>query len=166
MCVRAHVFFMCKKHPDSDLSENTSSLVLINFSKLVFINCFLNNEKFYCTVITSKYYVFEIDCILLWTNTSVGVSFLLLLSNVSTFSYRAQLHSFSVEVYHFFLLAVNNVKKWMKPRRVASDLANKGSSTCEIRPDPLGVVLIIGAWNFPIALNLVPLVGALAAGRF
>lgn len=52
----------------------------------------------------------------------------------------------------------------MKPERVAGDLSNK-ISTCEIRPDPLGVVLIIGAWNFPIALNLVPLIGAIAAGK-
>ena len=31
--------------------------------------------------------------------------------------------------------------------------------------DPLGVVLIIGAWNYPLQLTLVPLVGAIAAGN-
>ena len=31
--------------------------------------------------------------------------------------------------------------------------------------EPYGVVLIIGAWNFPFALTLGPLVGALAAGN-
>ena len=31
--------------------------------------------------------------------------------------------------------------------------------------EPLGVVLVIGAWNYPIQLTLVPVVGALAAGN-
>jgi acyl-CoA reductase-like NAD-dependent aldehyde dehydrogenase len=36
---------------------------------------------------------------------------------------------------------------------------------CQIRSDPLGVVLIIGPWNYPINLMLAPLVGAIAAGN-
>ncbi len=31
--------------------------------------------------------------------------------------------------------------------------------------DPYGVVLVIGAWNYPIQLLLVPVVGAIAAGN-
>lgn len=31
--------------------------------------------------------------------------------------------------------------------------------------DPYGVVLIMGAWNYPIQLSLLPLVGAIAAGN-
>lgn len=34
-----------------------------------------------------------------------------------------------------------------------------------IRKDPYGVVLIIGPWNYPIYLLLVPLIGAIAAGE-
>uniref|UniRef100_A0A8C3LC53 Aldehyde dehydrogenase n=1 Tax=Chrysolophus pictus TaxID=9089 RepID=A0A8C3LC53_CHRPC len=34
-----------------------------------------------------------------------------------------------------------------------------------IRKDPYGVVLIIGPWNYPIYLLLVPLIGAIAAGN-
>lgn len=34
-----------------------------------------------------------------------------------------------------------------------------------LRPEPKGVVLIIGAWNFPLHLVLTPLIGALAAGN-
>ena len=30
---------------------------------------------------------------------------------------------------------------------------------------PKGVGLVLGAWNFPVNLNLVPLVGAIAAGN-
>lgn len=34
-----------------------------------------------------------------------------------------------------------------------------------ILKDPYGVVLIIGPWNYPINLLLVPLIGAIAAGK-
>jgi len=33
-----------------------------------------------------------------------------------------------------------------------------------IKPEPFGVVLIIGAWNYPVQLTLGPVVGAIAAG--
>lgn len=33
-----------------------------------------------------------------------------------------------------------------------------------IQPQPLGVVLIIGAWNYPLVLLIQPLIGAIAAG--
>lgn len=33
-----------------------------------------------------------------------------------------------------------------------------------IQPEPLGVVLIIGAWNYPFVLTMQPLIGAIAAG--
>ncbi|KAF9110830.1 aldehyde dehydrogenase 3, member A2 [Mortierella sp. AM989] len=36
---------------------------------------------------------------------------------------------------------------------------------CHVRKSPLGVVLILGAWNFPISLVLQPLAGAIAAGN-
>lgn len=34
-----------------------------------------------------------------------------------------------------------------------------------VYPDPLGVVLIFGAWNYPLQLTLLPLASALAAGN-
>ncbi|KAG8346107.1 putative Aldehyde dehydrogenase family [Trypanosoma vivax] len=37
--------------------------------------------------------------------------------------------------------------------------------TCGIVYEPLGVVLIIGTWNYPMLLVLQPLIGALAAGN-
>lgn len=37
---------------------------------------------------------------------------------------------------------------------------------CFVRREPLGVVLIIGAWNYPLQLILNPLIGAIAAGVF
>ncbi|KAI8084235.1 Aldehyde/histidinol dehydrogenase [Gilbertella persicaria] len=36
---------------------------------------------------------------------------------------------------------------------------------CTVRKEPKGVVLIIGSWNYPIHLLLLPVVGAIAAGN-
>lgn len=33
-----------------------------------------------------------------------------------------------------------------------------------VQPEPLGVMLIIGAWNYPLVLSIQPLIGAIAAG--
>lgn len=35
----------------------------------------------------------------------------------------------------------------------------------DYRPEPFGVVLIMGAWNYPLHLTLAPLAGAIAAGN-
>ena len=35
----------------------------------------------------------------------------------------------------------------------------------EIHKDPYGVVLIMGAWNYPLQLTLLPVAGAIAAGN-
>ncbi|OZJ03220.1 hypothetical protein BZG36_04526 [Bifiguratus adelaidae] len=37
--------------------------------------------------------------------------------------------------------------------------------TLQIRSEPLGVVLVIGSWNYPVNLLLTPVVGAIAAGN-
>lgn len=56
------------------------------------------------------------------------------------------------------------LRKWVKPQRVRQPmLAWPGKSY--LHPEPLGVVLIIGAWNYPLQLLLSPLVAALAAGN-
>ena len=56
------------------------------------------------------------------------------------------------------------LKRWIAARRVPSTLLSQPARS-EVRPEPLGVVLIIGAWNYPIQLVLAPLAGALAAGN-
>lgn len=35
---------------------------------------------------------------------------------------------------------------------------------CYIHSEPLGVVLVIGTWNYPFTLTMQPLAGAIAAG--
>jgi len=59
---------------------------------------------------------------------------------------------------------IDNLSTWMKPVSKATALLVK-PSTAYVVPEPLGVVLIIGAWNFPFELIFRPLIGALAAGN-
>lgn len=60
--------------------------------------------------------------------------------------------------------ALRNLKRWMQPERVATNLVNLPSSS-KVMKEPLGVVLIIGPWNYPFQLLINPLVGAIAAGN-
>jgi aldehyde dehydrogenase (NAD+) len=53
---------------------------------------------------------------------------------------------------------------WLKPRRVGVPLpVQPARAWTELTP--LGVVLVIGTWNYPVQLTLSPLAGALAAGN-
>ena len=60
--------------------------------------------------------------------------------------------------------ALKHLKSWMEPERVSTNLLNMPSSS-RIIPEPLGVVLIIGPWNYPFQLVINPLIGAIAAGN-
>ncbi|XP_042692695.1 aldehyde dehydrogenase family 3 member B1-like [Centrocercus urophasianus] len=59
---------------------------------------------------------------------------------------------------------LNNLGAWMKDENVDKNWATQLDSAF-IHKDPYGVVLIIGPWNYPINLLLVPLIGAIAAGN-
>ncbi|XP_049581777.1 aldehyde dehydrogenase, dimeric NADP-preferring isoform X2 [Syngnathus scovelli] len=61
-------------------------------------------------------------------------------------------------------LAMEKLREWAAPRLVEKNLFTM-SDEAYIQPEPLGVVLIIGAWNYPWAVTLIPLVGAIAAGN-
>ena len=60
--------------------------------------------------------------------------------------------------------ARKHVKKWMRRRRVSLPLAQLPGRGW-VQYDPLGVVLVIGPWNYPLYLSLAPLVAAVAAGN-
>lgn len=59
---------------------------------------------------------------------------------------------------------LKHLDKWIKAKRVKTNLLNLPSKSY-IMPEPLGVVLIIGPWNYPLQLLFTPLVGAIAAGN-
>ena len=60
--------------------------------------------------------------------------------------------------------AINNVKSWARTKRIRTNMANSPGDSYEI-PEPLGVCLVIGAWNYPINLALAPAIAAIAAGN-
>lgn len=62
------------------------------------------------------------------------------------------------------LYTIKNVEKWAQDDKdVDVDLQYKLLKP-RIRKEPLGAVLIIGTYNFPVNLNVCPLIGAIAAG--
>ena len=67
-------------------------------------------------------------------------------------------------IYIEINLALKNVKRWSKKRKVSSSLINFLSSDY-IVPEPYGVTLNISPWNYPFQLSISPLIGAVAAGN-
>jgi len=61
-------------------------------------------------------------------------------------------------------LTRKKLRSWTKAERVSTSLVGQPGKS-RIYREPLGVVLIIGPWNYPLQLLLVPLVGAIAAGN-
>jgi aldehyde dehydrogenase (NAD+) len=61
-------------------------------------------------------------------------------------------------------LTLGNLAKWTRPERVATPIHLRPAKSRIVR-EPLGVVLIIAPWNYPVQLLLGPLVGAIAAGN-
>ncbi len=61
-------------------------------------------------------------------------------------------------------VAQRNLTRWMAPERVSVPLVHQPASA-RVEREALGVVLIIGPWNYPLQLVLGPLVSAIAAGN-
>ncbi|KAK1422153.1 hypothetical protein QVD17_25074 [Tagetes erecta] len=60
--------------------------------------------------------------------------------------------------------ALNCIDQWVSPKKGRLPLIFFPASR-KVLPEPLGLVLIIGSWNFPISLTLDPLIGAISAGN-
>ncbi|XP_037953805.1 aldehyde dehydrogenase family 3 member B1 isoform X1 [Teleopsis dalmanni] len=57
-----------------------------------------------------------------------------------------------------------HLNDWVKPELPEKSFVNLMDDV-EIYNDPFGVVLVIGAWNYPLQLLLVPVASAIAAGN-
>lgn len=74
------------------------------------------------------------------------------------------------ELADFFVLRAElaqlrrRLRRWMKPQRVSTPLYLR-PARAHIQRQPLGVVGIIGPWNYPIQLTLGPAAAAMAAGN-
>jgi coniferyl-aldehyde dehydrogenase len=60
--------------------------------------------------------------------------------------------------------AIRHLPQWMRPRPAAAGWQFL-PGRARVVYQPLGVVGVIGAWNYPLLLSLAPVVGALAAGN-
>ncbi|KAG0150037.1 hypothetical protein CROQUDRAFT_653036 [Cronartium quercuum f. sp. fusiforme G11] len=69
-----------------------------------------------------------------------------------------------VGVRHQVHNALSNLKSWLKPQNVKTDLTWLIARPKTYR-EPKGLVLIIGTWNYPVALTINPLIGAIAGGN-
>ncbi|KAJ4896523.1 Aldehyde dehydrogenase family 3 member H1 [Raphanus sativus] len=61
-------------------------------------------------------------------------------------------------------LALKQLKDWMAPDKAKTSLTTFPASA-EIVSEPLGVVLVISAWNYPFLLSIDPVIGAISAGN-
>lgn len=59
---------------------------------------------------------------------------------------------------------LKNLASWLRPKRVGVPMALAPAKARWVR-EPLGTVLIISPWNYPLNLALAPLAGAIAAGN-
>jgi aldehyde dehydrogenase (NAD+) len=57
-----------------------------------------------------------------------------------------------------------HLRAWARPRRAPLPLSQRPGSAW-VRPEPRGVVLVLGPWNYPFQLSVSPLMGAIAAGN-
>ncbi|EPS36178.1 hypothetical protein H072_10264 [Dactylellina haptotyla CBS 200.50] len=74
------------------------------------------------------------------------------------------LQSDGIWMKNAILDALSHIDKWVQEERLDVDLLGKMAAP-SIRKEPLGVVLIIGAYNYPFQLTFAPLLGAIAAGN-
>nr|UJH41145.1 farnesal dehydrogenase [Pardosa pseudoannulata] len=57
-----------------------------------------------------------------------------------------------------------NICNWVKPKSSEKNFITILDETF-VKPEPYGVVFVLGAWNYPIQLTLSPVVGAITAGN-
>ncbi len=80
---------------------------------------------------------------------------------------KSSFDNFSNELALLFLdidEAITKLSSWANPKRVDTNLINLPGRSY-ILPEPLGVCLVIGAWNYPYQLCFAPAIAAIAAGN-
>jgi len=75
-------------------------------------------------------------------------------------AWATELNLIAREIDHM----LSKLESWAKPRRVHVPVVLQPAKA-RIIPEPLGVVLVIAPWNYPVQLQLLPMVSAIAAGN-
>ena len=62
-------------------------------------------------------------------------------------------------IYH-----LDNIDVWAADETIGESFISRSLGVARVRKEPKGVILIIGAWNFPFLLIMQPLIAAITAG--
>lgn len=80
---------------------------------------------------------------------------------------KSEYDIFSTELGMLYMdikYTLSNLDKWTRRKRVKTNLINFPAKSY-LYPEPLGNVLVIGAWNYPCLLSLAPAIAAISAGN-
>jgi aldehyde dehydrogenase (NAD+) len=80
---------------------------------------------------------------------------------------KSEFEAYETEIgnsYQELNFALKHLRSWVKPEKVPTPLTILPSRSY-IYKEPRGTSLIIGPWNFPFQLNVIPLLGSIAAGN-
>lgn len=80
---------------------------------------------------------------------------------------RTDFESFAMDIFALkmdILDTLKHLEEWAADEKIDAGFIMGTLSKARIRKEPLGVAFIIGAWNFPFALTISPMVAAIAAG--
>ena len=58
----------------------------------------------------------------------------------------------------------DNFKSWMKPQSIPTPMTI-GLASSSVIPEPLGVALVLSAWNYPVYTSLPQVAAAICAGN-
>ncbi|MET8022469.1 aldehyde dehydrogenase family protein [Streptomyces avermitilis] len=83
------------------------------------------------------------------------------LGKSSTEAYRTEIDFTVREIDH----TLSHLGTWLRPESAPVPPHLGDDATAWTQYDPLGVVLVIAPWNYPVQLLLTPMIGALAAGN-
>jgi len=83
------------------------------------------------------------------------------LGKSSTEAFRTEINFTVREIDH----TLEHLDGWLRPESAPVPAHLGADATAWTQYDPLGVVLVIAPWNYPLQLLLTPMLGALAAGN-
>ncbi|MEU2951937.1 aldehyde dehydrogenase family protein [Streptomyces xanthochromogenes] len=83
------------------------------------------------------------------------------LGKSSTEAFRTEIDFTIREIDH----TLEHLTDWLRPEPAPVPAHLGADATARTQYDPLGVVLVIAPWNYPVQLLLTPLLGALASGN-
>ncbi|MEV5279508.1 aldehyde dehydrogenase family protein [Streptomyces sp. NPDC052811] len=83
------------------------------------------------------------------------------LGKSSTEAFRTEIDFTVREIDH----TLDHLAEWLRPESAPVPAHLGADATAWTQYDPLGVVLVIAPWNYPVQLLLTPLLGALASGN-